>query len=267
MTRKRILISTGLMLLILIVAYSLFRKPTLKYNGFSTSPNGVSLASATFANPDFYAVKIGDQYGYIDQLGTVVIPPRFTFAMTHFFNGLARVRSGGKVGFIDSSGDWIIQPQFDRAEDFSENLAAASFNGKYGYIDLSGSFVYPPQFDGASKFSNGVAYVMTYRFRWMNWLNSALDGAINGDWYHIDMRGNRVSSATIKVMPPTRNTHDIYPFRQGGLWGLSTFDDEVIVPPIYEYIQSFHGPLAEFTDNGVRGYINYKGEVVWPKKD
>jgi len=266
MSRKRTIISALLILSALIVAFILFREPRLKFNGYSTAPNGVSYSSITYANPEFYAVEINGQFGYIDQRGDVVIQLRFTMAMTHFFNGLARALSGGKLGFIDSTGNWSIQPQSDSASDFNENTAAVMTDGKWGYIDHSGSYIYPFQFDYATPFYDGTASVIIYEFEFVRGLERFPDARI-ADFKYIDMQGNFVAKSVHTPEPPTPRPHDVYPFRSNGLWGLSTINDEVIVPPTYDYIYKFNGPIAEFSDKGVRGYINYKGEVVWPKKD
>jgi len=84
-------------------------------------------------------VRMGDNYGYADEYGKVVIQARFDDA-TPFSEGLAAVRVGGpedgKWGYIDGTGDLVIEPQFAGASFFSEGLAAVTvddfFDGKQG---------------------------------------------------------------------------------------------------------------------------------------
>jgi len=85
-------------------------------------------------------VKIGEQYGFIDKMGKVVIEPEYSFADS-FSEGLAAVvgdAATGKYGYIDKEGKIVIQPTFDFADKFSEGLAAVRIGdeqtGKYGYI-------------------------------------------------------------------------------------------------------------------------------------
>ena len=83
------------------------------------------------------AVRIGDEWGFIDTTGSYVINPQFDIA-GRFFEGLAAVRIGddetGKWGFIDTTGSVVINPQFDDARPFSDGLAVASISGRYGFI-------------------------------------------------------------------------------------------------------------------------------------
>jgi len=107
-------------------------------------------------------VKINDKWGYIDKMGKMVIAPQFDYAKD-FSEGLARVLMRNKWGFIDEKGNLIVAPQFDRAEDFAEGLARVIIDfshGKHGYIDKKGNLVIAPQFDWAGDFSEGLAPIM-----------------------------------------------------------------------------------------------------------
>jgi len=63
------------------------------------------------------------RWGYINTYGTLVIASTFQEAAP-FQDQRGRVLSDGKYGFIDRTGGWIVTPQYDRAENFSEGLAA-----------------------------------------------------------------------------------------------------------------------------------------------
>ena len=81
------------------------------------------------------AIKIINQWGYIDGKVRVVIPPKFDDAYD-FLQGLARVKMDNKYGFIDKTGKVIIKPQFDWASDFSDGVAHVFAEGKQNYIEL-----------------------------------------------------------------------------------------------------------------------------------
>ena len=51
-------------------------------------------------------------YGYINDLGMWVIPPRFESVQSFGSNGMARVRLGGRYGVIDPSGQFVIPAVF-----------------------------------------------------------------------------------------------------------------------------------------------------------
>jgi hypothetical protein len=102
------------------------------------------------------------KFGYIDRNGKIVIPARFDRA-ENFSDDLARVTIGKKCGFIDRNGKIVIPARFDeyRVRDFSEGLARVEMEigGKKGFIDRKGNMVISPQFRDASDFKNGLARV------------------------------------------------------------------------------------------------------------
>lgn len=71
-------------------------------------------------------------------------------------------------GYIDGQGNAAIAPsqKFEKAQPFSEGLAAVQIqrkqgysDTKWGYIDKTGGIVIEPIFEEASSFTNGLAYV------------------------------------------------------------------------------------------------------------
>lgn len=69
------------------------------------------------------------------------------------------IKENGKEGFIDEKGSIVIPPKFIKCNDFSEGLAAVRLNGRYGFINNNGDFVIEPIYDFATKFINGIASV------------------------------------------------------------------------------------------------------------
>lgn len=111
------------------------------------------------------AVWVGDEKGYIDRSGALVIKPQPFNSVSRFSDGMARVQmggpmgQGGRLGFIDRSGKIVIKPQYQFAQDFSEGLCAVLIGEKYGYIDRTGAVAIQPQFRIAEPFSQGLAGV------------------------------------------------------------------------------------------------------------
>jgi hypothetical protein len=71
------------------------------------------------------------------------------------------VLKNGKWGYIDTTGRLVVQPLYDRADSFSEGLAAVAVDGKWGYIDSTGKFVIQPQYEWAFDFHEGLAVAWT----------------------------------------------------------------------------------------------------------
>jgi len=127
------------------------------------------------------------KYGYIDKTGKFTIEPQFDDAKP-FSEGLAAVGfwyngrwsrrsfhslelegsksfTDSKYGFINRFGTLVIKARFNRADSFSEGLAAVctgrNIQGPWGYIHRTGKFAIEPQFKVADRFSHGLAQVRT----------------------------------------------------------------------------------------------------------
>lgn len=111
------------------------------------------------------AVWVGEEKGFIDRSGALVIQPQPFDSVDHFSDGLARVQTGGpmgkggRLGFIDRAGKMVVQPRYDFSGDFSEGLCAVAIGEKYGYIDKMGAVVVEPRFRIAAPFRDGLAAV------------------------------------------------------------------------------------------------------------
>lgn len=99
-----------------------------------------------------YPISCGQQYGYINRQGNLIIPYQFEQA-GFFYEDVAVVGGLGELkGYIDISGKYVIEPRFPEAASFSEGLAAAASPDDpnlYGYIDKTGQFVIEPIYFGS----------------------------------------------------------------------------------------------------------------------
>ncbi|MFN7918936.1 MAG: WG repeat-containing protein [Bryobacteraceae bacterium] len=103
-------------------------------------------------------VDLGKGFGYLDEIGNVVIYPQYEQAR-FFHEGLAAVKAVSKWGFIDTVGEYQITPVYEDCGDFSEGLAAVKWYGRWGYIDSTGSFVVRPAYQEAKPFAGGFGAV------------------------------------------------------------------------------------------------------------
>ena len=88
------------------------------------------------------AVKKGNGWGFIDNVGEVFIKPVFDDAYS-FSEGLAPVEMNGLWGFTRKvKGIWSgfeIPLLYEDTRHFSEGLVAVKSKGKWGYIDKHGT--------------------------------------------------------------------------------------------------------------------------------
>ncbi|MCK5678890.1 MAG: WG repeat-containing protein, partial [Flavobacteriaceae bacterium] len=90
---------------------------------------------------------------------------------------VALVRHDGDIGYIKEDGSWFIEPSYEKAGNFSDNMAAV-FNGdKWGFIDSSNKLAIDYQFDKVKRFDSGIAVV-----------------AKDKRWFYIDKNGKEITN-------------------------------------------------------------------------
>lgn len=122
--------------------------------------------SAAHAQKRFLIWDEHGKFGYIDEIGRVVIKPQFDHGYP-FTEGLAAVSLGKKWGFIDATGKVIVPLQYFAVAPFADGVAAVTIgNGASrpcGYIDHANKFVIAPQTEfGCTEFHEGFAEVDIY---------------------------------------------------------------------------------------------------------
>jgi len=166
------------------------------------------------------------KFAFINKSGTIISNDRFERANV-FSEGLAAILKDGKWGFIDKQGKIIIEPQFDNAGAFSEGLASVQQDKLWGYINQSGKFMISPRFEFAGSFADGLAPVA----KW-NEQESEYD-----DYYYINKKGKQAFAGKFKVAS--------HYFKGLAHVKLSKIKDD------------------DYYLNGKYAYINVKGEKVF----
>jgi hypothetical protein len=120
-------------------------------------------------------------YGYIDEEGNEIIPPKFLQA-NDFIDGVALVKiNEERYGLIDKNGNVINTYNYGIVSQYGDGLMvfANSFEGPFGYINKEGQEVIKPIFKEAQGFKGGVAVVSS-------------EDAYNGPYGLIDLKGTYV---------------------------------------------------------------------------
>ena len=240
-----------------------------------TTFRGVWSADNDTADPLYPFAKNG-KVGYIDQRGTVVLPPQFLYG-GEFHDGLrstnawggeyidrngkrpfndtfergwdfteglaAAMPEGGELwGYINTRGEWAIAPTFRTSphgyvHPFSDGLAAIEVGDLVGYIDRSGQFTIQPRFIAGWAFREGFARVI-------------LDGPC---FYATDGGCSEISFVPRSADRKRARSCTFSFIDKGG---------RIITPHRFERAQDFGDDLAAVRIDGRWGYIDGTGAVV-----
>ncbi|WP_061235900.1 WG repeat-containing protein [Leptospira weilii] len=109
------------------------------------------------------------KWGAVDQSGKLVIQCKFLDPL-YFHNQIAIAHENfDSVGFIRINGEYIITPKLESIGRFSsEGLARATDKKtrKYGFINLKGEYAIDPTIKYANEFSDGLAAIHDERSKW-----------------------------------------------------------------------------------------------------
>lgn len=114
--------------------------------------------------------KPDGNFGYIDEKGKAILPPKYTMALPFTANravvNLSEDYIHNKYGLIDKSGKFIIPPQYNDIQILDENRAAVGkaliedqpYRGSmYALADLEGNILTDFTFTNIGNFKDGIA--------------------------------------------------------------------------------------------------------------
>jgi hypothetical protein len=216
------------------------------------------------------ALKKGNEWGFADNKGRWIIPPKLYFGSENgepeFFEGLAAVlnKHNGFWEYINHHGDVEISGDFTNAFAFKGDHAWVEKNSSFYLINKRGLIVLGPFNDVAAEhpgncvpvFTNDrVGFVIQQRGSLaieprfyeigfcQNGYTTALD---NLGWTLIDSSGNfsrNVFFDRLEPVAPNRFVFSAGP--PNDLWyGLVSGDGRIVIPAQYKDIAPFNGPTS-----------------------
>jgi len=151
------------------------------FSGFANSLTCTSKKAYDYVGPtaNMFGLRmiiLNGKWGYIDDIGKEIVPPKYEDQWDFSEDGLSKVKLGGKWGYVDKAGQEVIPPKYEDSRSFFEGLACVKQNGKWGYVDKTGQEVIPLQYDDAGNFKGERAIVK-----------------IGGKEYNIDKTGKEIN--------------------------------------------------------------------------
>lgn len=165
--------------------------------------------------------------------------------------GLSRIKIGNDEGYVDSEGNMVISGDYLIANsyDFSDGLACVKMWDENtesfyeylscGFIDKAGKEVIPfGEYDDAFPFSDGLAAVAKY---------DKEKGQLK--WGFINTEGNvkipcEYEFESAGYYRPWGFAGGVCPMMQEGKWGVINTEGEIVIPFAYNWISCFDSGLA-----------------------
>jgi len=228
------------------------------------------------ANTEFYPIKSGEYWGFIDDQGNEVVPFKYE-EVEGFKEGLALVKLDDKYGFINKSGKLVIQAVYDDALAFNEGYAVVEYKGKLGMINRNGEFIISPRYEDLGNLNNGLTYFLLdslYGYfdskgiqRIPPKFNEAFDyidgkAIVNQNGYYglIDAFGT--TYMPMKYEELRRYDKGIYLAMFNEYWGLMSLSGDTILPFEYDYIGEISSNRAIVEKAAQFNYVTPEGTPI-----
>ncbi len=97
--------------------------PTKSTKTYTSYVDPAYLKTLDFKGKELIAVKVKDQFYYINQSGKQIATLAYDGKADEFSDGLARTKVDGKIGFFNKNLEVILKPQYDFAFPFYKGTA------------------------------------------------------------------------------------------------------------------------------------------------
>jgi hypothetical protein len=120
-------------------------------------PNKYNEARDFYYN-NYTSVKLNDKWGLINKNGKVISPFKYDY-IADISEGKAIVVFGKKSTFIDTLGNELSEAIYNNLYSFNEGLAGIQIDKHYGFIDMNNQIIIKPKYYWVSSFKNNFAVV------------------------------------------------------------------------------------------------------------
>jgi hypothetical protein len=203
------------------------------------SPEGINGIEPFYENVSEFkyglaAVQLKKKWGYVNDLGQVVVPFDFEEVGTY-----SEYFSYPEVSYYEFNNTWVNRI-FQTPPKLKQVYAPVKKDGKWGYINRQGQIVIGCIYEDAGPFSGGYAHVKK-----------------DGKWGYIDGKGNKKVSFIYDDAKPICDM-ELAPVKKGNKWGfVNPNNDELVIPPSYDFVLSFKfSRYSIVSKEGRWGYIN-----------
>lgn len=192
-----------------------------------------------------------DRYGLADKDGKILLEPNYhkikILDDKYIKIGIKQKEdnavSSPLYGIADTSGRIIIKPQYSEIMR-KDNFFSAEQNSKYGALNLNGDTIVPFVYDNIFE------------------APQVIFAGRQGEFTIFSKDGKKIKDLDVK--PDFALVGDTYVGIRGqnGKYGLMDIQGNIIVEPMYQYINNNQDVLETVTNDRKKGLINKNGEII-----
>lgn len=205
---------------------------------------------------DLYPAKrntdTGDFYGYINERGQFIIPPKFDMAYDFDYNGIAIIENNNLYGVINTRGEYIVEPIYVDIRPYKEGRAIYLNNKGMGVINDKGNIVTKEVYSYVGDFNEGLARVETED-----------ESSGNYIYGYIDKEG--VETISPKYFSASDFKEGIAIVKDSvGIYSLIDKKGNIINSYNYGYLGDYSNKIMVFSEYGVEpyGYVDINGDII-----
>ncbi|PAE38808.1 WG repeat-containing protein [Bacillus sp. 7884-1] len=193
----------------------------------------------------------GRRWGYINEKGDFVLPPKYDMGREFQENGLAIVQVDNLTGIINSDGYFIVKPKYDTINPFSEGRAAAIDGEGYKILDESGKEITTKEYFFIGDYQEGRAVVA--------------NNNEHGDYLlgYLNRRGKEVIPLSFEAASDFQDSKAVVKVKEGG-YSLIDLTGKVLKSYPYPFVNYYGEGMLAFKEkeDGNWGYMDESGKVV-----
>lgn len=211
----------------------------------------LSLTRMVYLYPAEVKAIGGSKWGYINEKGTFMLPPKYEMAHDFQENGLAIVQLNNLTGIIDNNGYFIVKPSYETISPFSEGRAVAIDNNGFKVLDESGKEITSKAYSFIGDYKEGRAV--------------AANTTENGEYLYgyLNRRGNEVIPVSYESASNFQAGKALVKSKEGS-HALIDLTGKVLHSYSYPFVGDYGEGLLAFrkSNDGKWGYMNESGTVI-----
>ncbi len=159
-----------------------------------------------------------------------------------------RITQNGFCGVADYNGNIVVPMEYERIDFIKDNIFAVKKYDQWGLIDIENNVIIPLEYKWIGRVADDL--VDCYTFDEKDYLFS-----ISGDF---------IAESQYYISDTYISTNSLIIVEDNGKYGAMNRNNQIIIPMIYESLETFSETLFTVEKDGLYGLIDLEGNIVLP---